>query len=101
MLRESDAPQNGNGLFYEFSFGIAAGRKGQKHVLPEEECAKLRQSRLRPSREALLRVAHARAVEIMRRLESSPGLTRSAIARELGVNRARVTQILRRFKKAE
>ena len=74
------------------------GRKGQKHVLLEEECARRRLERIRPSRASLIQAARDRALEIRRRLESTPGLTRSAVAMELGVNRARVTQILRRFK---
>ena len=94
-LPESDALQTGTGLFYEFKFGILNGRTGLKRILLEEECAKLRQARIRPSRASLIQAAHERALEINRRLKSTPGLTRSAVARELGVNRARITQILR------
>lgn len=97
-LPVSDALQTGMGLFYEFKFGILNGRTGLKRILLEEELEKLRQERIRPSRVSLILNAHNRALEIKRRLESTPGLTRSAVAKELGVNRARITQILRRFK---
>ena len=64
-----------------------------------DECEKLRQAHVRPSRESLIRAAHERAQKINQRLESTPGLSRAAIARELNVSRARVTQMLRRFQK--
>ena len=87
------------GLFYEFKFGILNGRTGLKRILLEEECARLQQACIRPSRASLIQAAHSRALEIKLRLETTPGLTQSAVARELGVNRARVSQILRRLKK--
>jgi len=96
-LPVSDALQNGNGLFYEFPFGILNGQKGHKQILLEEECAQLHLARVRPARASLIQAARDRALEIKRRLESAPGLSRSALAKELGINRARVTQILRRF----
>jgi hypothetical protein len=97
-LPDSDALQNGNGLFYEFPFGILNGRKGHKQILLEDEYKELRVARVRPSRASLIQNARDRALQIKRRLESTPGLSRSALAKELGINRARVTQILRRFK---
>jgi hypothetical protein len=46
-LPESDAGQNRAGLLYEFRFGILNVRKGQKHILPEEEYRARSQARLR------------------------------------------------------
>ena len=94
MLPDSDAPQNANGPFYEFTFGILNGDKGYRRILPEGEYAKINQAHMRPRRKSLLEAARARALELRRRLDSTPGMTRASLARELGVSRARITQIL-------
>jgi DNA-binding MarR family transcriptional regulator len=59
---------------------------------------RLLKARIRPSKKSLIQAARNRAIEIKRRLEATPGLSQSAVAKELKVSRARVTQILRRLK---
>lgn len=98
ILRESDAPQNGNGLFYEFSFGIATTRKGQKEVLLHEDLEARRRAGRKERRPPAIQVCLRRALECRRRLDSTPGLSQAALSRELGVSRVRLTNLLHLLK---
>lgn len=98
LLRESDAPQNGNGLFHEFSFGITATRKGQKEVLLHEELEVRRRAARKQPRPPAIQICLRRALECRQRLDSAPGLRQAALARELGFSRVRLTNLLHLLK---
>lgn len=98
MLRVSDAPQNGDGLFYEFSFGITTARKGQKEVLLHDELEARLQARRKEPRTPSVQTSLRRALEYRQRLDNAPGLSQAALARELGVSRVRLTNLLHLLK---
>jgi hypothetical protein len=97
-LPESDALQNGDGLFYEFPFGITTVRKGQKEVLLSEELEARRRAAWKQPHPPAIQICLRRALECRQRLDSSPGLSQSALARELGVSRVRLTNLLHLLK---
>lgn len=96
MLPGSDSLQNATGRLDEFLFGFLTGKAGSKRVSSADECEAIRRGRIRPSRTALLHAAYERALALEARLKSEPGLTREALAREMDVSRACITQILRK-----
>lgn len=80
----------------EAPFGHANGPRGRKRLLPPED-AEIAQQRLRknrPPRTLAIQRLLERAHQLKQHLDESPGLTRLALAKELGLDPSRVSQIL-------
>ena len=79
-------------------FDQIKGRHGRKQILFPQEADVIRNDRFPlpqiPYVQILLKKAHA----LKNRLDSTPGLTQTALAQELGISRVRVTQILNLLK---
>ena len=75
-------------------FGQINGKRGHKQILFPQEADAIIESRTPqpkpPYAQTLLKQAH----EFKKRLGSSPGMTQTSLARELGISRVRVTQII-------
>jgi hypothetical protein len=76
--------------------GQVNGAKGQIRILfpPEAEAARNRQRRYQPPRPPPIQRLLQRAYELKRRLDTTPGLTRFALAKDLRLDPSRITQIL-------
>ena len=92
---ESDAPQNGKGLLFEFPFGQLNAAKGKKRLLPQEAFADAKMTKIVHPRSRSLQGQLLLAKECQQKLLDFPALTRNDIAKQLGVTTARVNQILR------
>lgn len=80
-------------------FETCGGKKGRILLLsaPEALAVRRRQRRHRPPKQPAIQGALQRGVALRYELESTPGLTRSALARKLKLDPSRVTQILNLF----
>ena len=93
-LPESDAHQNQIPLLFEFVFGVLNVRKGEKHILLQDEYLAVCRARIRSPKVSSARTCLELAVEWQKRLKSNPGLTRTGLAREVRIDASRLTQIL-------
>jgi len=84
------------GLPDEAQFDLALGPKGQKLILtPEKAMAvRSRQRRYRQSKPLRIQALLRQACDLQDRLNREPGLTRDALAGEVGMDPSRLTQVL-------
>jgi hypothetical protein len=81
-------------------FGQINGRNGRKRLLFPEEAARIKKARQPEPKPPHVQILLHRAHELKKRLDSTPGLTQTALAEELGISRVRITQILNLLKLA-
>jgi len=84
------------GLPDEAQFDLALGPKGQKLILtPEKAMAvRSRQRRYRQPKPLRIQALLKQACDLQDRLNREPGLTRDALAGEVGMDPSRLTQVL-------
>jgi len=99
-LPESDAPQNGNGLLFEFSFGQLNTTKGQKQLLPLESSRATGRPEVRRPTTWTIKDRLALAQECRQKLLAFPELSRKALAKQLGFTVVRLNQIMELLKLA-
>lgn len=99
-LPESDAPQNGKGLLFEFPFGILNVTKGEKRLLAQESFVEASKVRLQWPRPKTIAERLWLAQECKRLLDDFPALTRKHLATQLGMTTARLNQILNLLRSA-
>ncbi|MBI5826671.1 MAG: hypothetical protein HZB22_02935 [Deltaproteobacteria bacterium] len=94
LFAKDDAEKLPYVLRDEFSFGIVRAGNGGKRLFGEEALQALREVEERrfqpPNIQTLLKTAQT----LQKALESRPGASQAKLARELGITRARMTQIL-------
>lgn len=80
----------------EAEFGAVNGKNGKKRILASDEAqaAKNRQRRYREPRPLRIQVLLKQACRFNGRLDGTPGLTRNALAKEIGINPSYLTRIL-------
>jgi hypothetical protein len=86
----------------EAPFGHASGARGRKRMLPPELALATQQrlARLKPPKTPAIQTLLQRAYQLKTRLADESGMTRSQLARHLGLDPSRVTQILNLMKLA-
>jgi len=84
------------GLADEVEFGEVCGPKGGKLLLAPEKAAALRsrQRRYREPKPLRIQALLRQACDLQDRLNHHPGLTREALAREVGMDPSRLSRIL-------
>ena len=93
-LPESDAPQNGNGLIFEFPFGLLNTIKGEKRILSREFLLEAAYTRIKRPKTWFVKDRLKLAQECLQLLHDCPALTRRELARQLLMTTARFNQIL-------
>jgi len=97
-LPESDAPQNGKGLLFEFSFGQLNTAKGQKQLLSREPSDDKGRAEVRRPKTWTIKDRLALAHECRCKLLAFPELSRKKLAAQLGFTSARLNQIMELLK---
>ena len=81
-------------LIDDSEFGLVLGPNGKKRILFPEEAQVARDSRRRAPRPPRIQRDLLEARQLKERLDKTPGLTKTALARELGVTRFEVIRRL-------
>lgn len=89
-------------LSYDTCFEFAAVTKGKVKILVPEEAQAIKsgQRRYKLPQPPAVQILLKQAYEIQNRLETTPGLTRDAIAKQLGISPSYLTRILNLVKLA-
>jgi len=74
-------------LIDESEFGLVLGPNGQKIMLPPEEARAIHESRVKSPRPPRIQQDLLDARQLKERLKKTPGLTKTALARELCISR--------------
>lgn len=99
-LHEPDAPQNGKGLLFEFSFGQLNATKGQKRLLSLESIFTASNIKITRPKSWSTKDRLELAEECRQKLDACPAITRKGLASQLGMTTTRLNQILSLLKLA-